>query len=215
MKRIIMLLCLLLPLTLWGCSAAKAEQEGIVKEGAVQPATEDSGATVYGKVESIVGNEVVLALGEPQKSTASSLEAPEGQDAQTGEAPEGQKVQIGEAPEGQKVQIGEAQTDASGKKITFGEGERPSGKTFSSSGERSGGQMPSGGKDVQSIQASGNSGGMGRSVSLDYTGEKAKYLLPVGMAIGSGDFSNVSKGMVLALSLNGEGTITAVRIIAG
>ena len=204
MKRIIMLLCLLLPLTLWGCSAAKAEQEGIVKEGAVQPATEDSGATVYGKVESIVGNEVVLALGEPQKSTASSLEAPEGQDAQTGEA-----------PEGQKVQIGEAQTDASGKKITFGEGERPSGKTFSSSGERSGGQMPSGGKDVQSIQASGNSGGMGRSVSLDYTGEKAKYLLPVGMAIGSGDFSNVSKGMVLALSLNGEGTITAVRIIAG
>ena len=204
MKRIIMLLCLLLPLTLWGCSAAKAEQEGIVKEGAVQPATEDSGATVYGKVESIVGNEVVLALGEPQKSTASSLEAPEGQDAQTGEA-----------PEGQKIQIGEAQADASGKKITFGEGERPSGKTFSSSGERAGGQMSSGGKDVQSIQASGNSGGMGRSVSLDYTGEKAKYLLPVGMAIGSGDFSNVSKGMVLALSLNGEGTITAVRIIAG
>ncbi len=205
MKRIAMLLCLLLPLTLWGCSAAKVEQEGIIKEGAVQPAAENGGATVYGKVESIVDNEVLLALGEPQKSTASSLEAPEGSDVQTDEAPEGQKVQIGEAP----------QADASGESITFGEGERPDGKTFFGSGERSGGQMPSGGKDAQTIQASGNSGGMGRSVSLDYTGETAKYLLPVGMAIGSGDFSNVSKGMVLALSLNGEGTITAVRILAG
>ncbi len=208
MKRIIMLLCLLLPLFMWGCSAPKAEQEGIIKEGAVQPATENGGATVYGKVESIVGNEVVLTLGEPLKSTASSLEAPEGENAQTGGAQEGQKVQIGEAP----------QRDASGGAVTFGTGERPDGASGErpsfNSGQRPSSQMPSG-ENVQSIQASGNSGGMGRSVSLDYTGETATYLLPVGMAIGSGDFSNVSEGMVLALSLNGEGAITAVRILAG
>lgn len=195
MKRIIMLLCVLLPLLLWGCSATKGEQEGLIKDGAAQPATEDGGNTVYGKVESIVGNEVVLALGKPQQSTASSLEAPEGQKVQIGEAPQG------EVPEG---------TD------TFGTGERPSGekRSFGTGQRPGGGQALSGENNVQSIQASGNSGGMGRSVSLDYTGETSTYLLPVGMAIGSGDFSNVSEGMVLALSLNEEGAITAVRILS-
>ena len=200
MKRIIMLLlCLLLPLAMWGCSSAKAEQEGMVNQEGAELNTQIGDDTVYGKVESIVGNEVTLALGEPQQSTASSISAQEGE-----------RMQVGESP------------TASGEKPSFGSGERPTGQM--PSGERPGnGQMPSGGKTVSGDEANvvlegqpvqQGSAAMGRSVSLTYSGETATYLLPVGMSIGSGDFSNISEGMVLALSFNAEGDISAVRILA-
>ncbi|HWR23491.1 MAG TPA: hypothetical protein VN366_08450 [Feifaniaceae bacterium] len=201
MKRIVALLCLLLPLALWGCSSAEAGPEGVVTKG-VQPVTEDAGTAVYGRVESIVGNEVVLALGKPQVSTASSLETPEGQAAQ-GRAQEGRQIEIGEAPEG----------DASGSGPSFSTGGRSGGgETFTSGGPQGSGRAPSGEANAPFIQPSGDAGTV-RGASLEYTGETATYLLPVGMAIGSGDFSSVSEGMVLALSLNGEGAITAVRVL--
>ncbi|MDD3921806.1 MAG: hypothetical protein PHO41_11610, partial [Eubacteriales bacterium] len=46
------------------------------------------------------------------------------------------------------------------------------------------------------------------------SGETATYLLPVGMTIGSGDFSSVTSGMVLGLSLNDSGAITAVSVLS-
>lgn len=199
MKRFVTLLCVLLPLMMLGCSAGKAEPEGVLVEGAAQPVAEESFNTIYGKVERIVGNEVVLALGKPQRSTASSMEAPEGQNM-----PEGQMPPAGGAPQG-AVPEG-----------TFAAGERSGGakRPFGGGQPMSGGQMPAGENNARSVQAFGNPSGMGRSVSLEYTGETATYLLPVGMAIGSGDFSNVSEGMVLALSMNEEGVITAVRILS-
>ncbi len=52
---------------------------------------------------------------------------------------------------------------------------------------------------------------------ISYGTEVAAYLLPVGMKIGSSDFSSVSAGMVLKLSMgeasDGTETITAVTIV--
>ncbi|MCE5234453.1 MAG: hypothetical protein ABFC62_08185 [Clostridiaceae bacterium] len=51
-----------------------------------------------------------------------------------------------------------------------------------------------------------------------YGEETADYLLPVGMAIGSGDFTSVAKGMVLKLTVesleDGSENITSVSIVS-
>ena len=40
----------------------------------------------------------------------------------------------------------------------------------------------------------------------------ATYLLPVGMPIGTGDYSTVSTGMVLELSLDADGDVVAASV---
>ncbi len=213
MKRIMMLsLCLLLPAALLGCSAAQGEGgNNTQQEGVIQFAVQGGGTTVYGKVEKIVGNEVVLALGEPERSTASSIGGRP--DDTTGEA-EAQGDASGGERSGMQVSEGSGERPSGGQRPSGGSGTRPSGGQIPSG---SFGEGPSGGmtfENGQSMQAGGNAAGTGRSVTLTYSGETRTFLLPVGMAIGSGDFSNVSKGMVLALFLDGEGSITAVRILA-
>jgi hypothetical protein len=105
MRRIALLLSITLILFAAGCAktgnqnAAKANQELDVSSG---PAAADSGSTmVYGRVDSIEGNEVVLALGEPQKSEDGTESS--GQDA--GQAGSEQQSgatgeQSGESPSG-------------------------------------------------------------------------------------------------------------------
>ena len=44
------------------------------------------------------------------------------------------------------------------------------------------------------------------------TGETAAYLIPVGMSVGSGDYSSVSVGMVLGLKLE-DGAVRGVSIL--
>lgn len=214
MKRIMMLsLCVLLPAVLLGCSAAQAEEgKNAQQEGVIQSAVQTGGTTVYGKVEKIVGNEVVLALGEPERSTASSMGGRP--DDTTGEGEAQGEFSGGERPSMQ-VSEGSGERPSGGQMPSGGSGERPSGGQMTSGGF---GERPSGNMTFessgQSLQEGGASSGTGRSVTLTYSGETKTFLLPVGMAIGSGDFSNVSKGMVLALSLDGEEMITAVRILA-
>ncbi|MEA4969032.1 MAG: hypothetical protein VB051_00720 [Candidatus Pelethousia sp.] len=56
------------------------------------------------------------------------------------------------------------------------------------------------------------------SGTLVYGEETAEYLLPVGMAIGTGDFSSVTKGMTLRITLetpaDGSENITGVSIVS-
>ena len=197
MKRIMMLsLCLLLIAALLGCSAQAEKEKTLQQEGVIQSAVQTEGTTVYGKVEKIVGNEVVLALGEPERSTASSMGGRPNGTTGEGEASQGD-VSGGERPQ---VSEGVGTRPSGGQMPSGNFGERPSGNVTFENG--------------QSLQAGGTLTETGRSVTLTYSGETGTFLLPVGMAIGAGDFSNVSKGMVLALSLDGEEMVTAVRILA-
>ena len=213
MKRIAALvISITLVLFAAGCSklngnksdkSAAATQKGTMD---VSLAASPDTTVVYGRVDSIVGNEVTLALGEPQKSGNNGA------------------TTVSSADEKQGVQS-EGQQSAAGKGTTGGErpsgnmGERPSGEA---TGEMPAGgppsdEMPSGSAfsgEKQQDAATGLAKQSGRSVTLDYTGETETYLLPVGMAIGTGDFSDVTEGMVLSISLNAEGTITAVTILS-
>ncbi len=208
MRRIALLLSITLVFFAAGCAkagnqdAAGARQELDVTS---EPAAADAGSTtIYGRVDSIVGNEAVLALGEPQQGAKSSDQGSEqtGSEQQSGAA----KSQSDTSGTHQR---GSWSGNASGGASS---GEAPAGAMPSGapSGEMPAGQMPS--DDTSSAQS--GSTRQGRSISLTYSGETATYLLPVGMAIGTGDFSDVTVGMVLSLTLDAEGTITAVSILS-
>lgn len=55
--------------------------------------------------------------------------------------------------------------------------------------------------------------GKSENGSITYTDEEQSYLLPVGMSIGTGDFTSVTAGMVLRLTFDGD-NITAVSIVS-
>ena len=55
--------------------------------------------------------------------------------------------------------------------------------------------------------------GKSENGSITYTDEEQSYLLPVGMSIGTGDFSSVTAGMVLSLTFDGD-NITSVSIVS-
>ena len=218
MKRIALLLSITLILFAVGC--AKSGDQNAAKDNQqldVSAAPADAGSSmVYGRVDSIIGNEVVLALGEPQRGGGSSSSSADQSGAQAdGEQQSGASgEQSGENPSGTSGTGQRGNWSASGGNATDGapSGEMPSGEA--PSGQMPSGEAPSGDK---AAALSGNAGGTqqgGRSVSLTYSGDTATYLLPVGMAIGSGDFSDVTEGMVLSLTLDTEGTITAVSILS-
>ncbi len=218
MKRIAALvISITLVLFAAGCSksndnkSAAATHKGTMD---ISQAASSDTTVVYGRVDSIVGNEVTLALGKPQQGSgmATASSADEQQDAQS----EGQKSTDGTGNAGGERASGNMGERPSGNAT----GEMPSGGPPSGempaggppSGEMPSGNPPSGEKQQESATGTAKQGG--RSVTLDYTGETATYLLPVGMAIGTGDFSDVTEGMVLSLTLNADSTITAVTILS-
>lgn len=150
---------------------------------------------------------------EPAQMTMSELGGrpegmPEGMEMPEGGMPEGMSMPEGlELPEGMELSegMGERPTggnqgEAQGMPLSLGEGEII-GRVESIVGNRA------------TLLLGSVSGG-----EVTYGTETAAYLLPVGMAIGTGDFSSVSAGMVLKLSLetaaDGTENITAVSIVS-
>ncbi len=144
------------------------------------------------------------ATGEEQAGKMDFANAPEGMGMPGGmEMPEGMSMPEGmEQPSGGRPK---AQGSGEGKgqgpsKITLEEGE-VLGKVESIAGNR-----------VELLFGTLKGG------EISYGTEVAAYLLPVGMKIGSGDFSSVTAGMVLKLSMeeasDGTETITAVTIVS-
>ncbi len=81
--------------------------------------------------------------------------------------------------------------------------------------DMSGGEMPDKGDMGMSSFGGGNGGG-GRgkssSATIEKSGEEATYILPVGMPIGSGDYSNILEGDILTLTINSEGIVCAAEV---
>ena len=51
-------------------------------------------------------------------------------------------------------------------------------------------------------------------MEIKYTGEKQKYIIPVGVKVGSGDYTSLSRGMIVGLQLDESGTVASVMIIS-
>lgn len=214
MKRIAALVfSITLVLFAAGCSKSNGNQSAAATHKGTmdfsQAASSDT-TVVYGRVDSIVGNEVTLALGKPQQQseeTASSSSVTDGDSAKTQTAGEQEPKTEGQSSEKRGSGGSGTRQWSNSTSGSANTGEMPSGAA--QSGEMPSGEMPS---QEGNTQQSGTQ--RARSVTLDYTGETATYLLPVGMTIGTGDFSDVTEGMVLSLTLSADSTITAVTILS-
>lgn len=229
MKR---LLCLTLGILLILCGCAGEEEPAAAAPGglgaaatdaarddaidlAAAPTAQGGETTVYGRVDSIVGNEVVLELGTVRGGMGSR-----NRDAAASPAAEASTDAAGGAlggdgwapPSDMEGESGTGRTRPEGFRGTPSEGV---GGASAGGGERpamgEGNAPPGAGR---SGSAGSGTGSGAQALDITYTGEKATYLLPVGMQIGTGDFSSVTAGMVLRITLNETGVITAVSIVS-
>ena len=143
---------------------------------------------ISGQVTAIVGNEVTLELASPD------ADAP--QPSANGEMPD---FANGEKPD-----------FANGEMPDFANGEMP---------DFANGEMPSFGNGEMSNFANGEMpSGQGRRNPITLTGKTEVYLLPAGMSISgmsgrTSDFTAVTVGMNLRLTLNSDGDVVAAEVI--
>lgn len=167
-----------------GCSESSDKTDMTAETAAVNNYVPTStDKTVTGEVTKITGNRITLALGNITEDNS----AP---DENSGNAPEA---------DGNMPDFGGDMPQMNGDMPDFG-GEMP---------DMNGtppdmGDMPSG------------KGGR-KSTSVEKTGEKAEYILPVGMPIDglsgrSNDYSDVSAGDVITLTVNEQGTVCAAEV---
>ena len=160
---------------------------------------------VFGRVKNIVGNEIEVELGEMSEEQQEEMSRRRGQGEGNGNAP-----QDGITQDGQRAQGGAPQGDGQQR-------QRPQGGAPQGDGQqrqRPQGDAPQGGP------ANGtrpNGGGMVAmpEIELTYTGESAYYIVPVGMAVGGGDYTALTAGTVIGISLDDAGEVTAILIFGG
>ena len=156
---------------------------------------------VAGKVTSIIGNEVVLALGEISTSSMPS--------AGNNETSASNSENSSASTSSSENQNSKNSFRGSGQKPSgMPSGEAPSGEMPSGmpSGEAPSGEMPSGGNFA------GRTGG---KVEITLNGETGTYIIPVGLSLSglSGnttDFSAITEGMILRLTLETNSDSTKV-----
>lgn len=167
-----------------GCSESSDKTDMPAETAAVNNYVPTStDKTVTGEVTKITGNRITLALGNITKDNSTP-------DENSGDAPEADENMPdfgGDMPRmnGDMPDFGGEMPDMNGAPPDMGD-------------------MPSG------------KGGR-KSASVEKTGEEAEYILPVGMPIDglsgrSNDYSGVSAGDVITLTVNEQGTVCAAEV---
>ena len=164
----------------------------------------DKANMVIGKVVAVAGNQITIDVAEID----GDFEMPE-MNFDDFSMPEGMTMPEGMEPP-EDFEFDGEMPDFSGGSLFGGifggdfpsDGQLPEGMTmpdFANGEFPSGGQMPE--FDMSDIE-------------LKYTGTKEKYIIPKGVKVGSGDYTSLSKGMVVGLQLDESGTVTSVMIIS-
>lgn len=188
-------------------SANQSKPDTSGKPDVSRPAAGEKGNMVIGKIVAVAGNQITIDVAEfdgdfeMPEMNFEDFSMPEGMTMPEGmEPPEGFDGEIpdfgggmfggmfgGDFPSGDKMP--EGMTMPEGMSMPdFANGEFPTG-----------GQMPQ--FDMSDIE-------------LKYTGTKEKYIIPKGVKVGSGDYTSLSKGMVVGLQLDDSKTVTSVMIIS-
>lgn len=185
-------------LILSACSKAESNSENpAVSEQQTEVYVMGDGDTqISGEVVSVKGNEVTLELGEVTESKKPSGESPEGMDGEGSPEPTSEDSNGGEK----------------GERSDFGSGERVERPDMGS------GEMPAPGdfdKGENGGQFGGKRGGFGAELSK--SGESATYIIPVGMTVSglsgrSSDYSGISEGDILTLTIDSEGTVRSAEV---
>ncbi len=155
-----------------------------------------SDITVTGEVISITGNEVTLALGTLSEKPAGEKTSGE----RRGSLRDGEDFNTGERPD---FESGEKPDWSNGEMPDWSNGEKP---------DWGNGEMPDFGNNERFGSRERKSG-----VSVEKSGEEATYIIPVGMTINgltgrSTDYSGISTGMVLTLTVNEDGVVCAASV---
>ena len=170
-----------------------------------RPEKQDMGKTVIGKIKSVAGNQVTLEIAElPENASMPDMEnftMPDG-GMEGFTMPEGMTP-----PEGFDGKKPEGDFNFPG----FGGGEMPEGMTPP---EGFDGEMPDFG-DMEGFTGVGSMPqfDMG-DIELEYTGKTEKYTIPVGVKVGNGDYTSLSKGMVIMLQFDESNAVSSVMIIS-
>lgn len=214
-KTIILTLALLITASAAGCSSGGSEDTVQETAAAVNNyVKQDTDTVVTGEIVSITGNMVTLALGEVQSGKQDSTgEKPEsGSQSQDRQPPESDGSQSADGRQPPDMGNTDSTDGSRGGHGRHSEGEMPS---FGENGEMpasgENGEMPSFG------EGGGRKGGSGRS-SIAKSGEEASYIIPVGMTIDgltgkSADYSGLSEGLVISLTVDESGKVCAAGIV--
>ena len=169
---------------------------------------QDSDIQIVGEVTEIVGNEVTLALGDVSENNS----APEFSDNEN--MPDREDLpQMGgdEEPSQRKRGEGFSQMENGEGFPQMGDGE-----DFRQRGNEDGSPKMGDSNDFSQSEKRGR--GNRSSASIEKSGETGSYIIPVGMTVigASGrnnDYSAVSAGMILQLTVNSEGYVVAAEIL--
>lgn len=222
-------------LMMTGCSD-NAEVDIVPIEGTVfqtEYTIQEGDIQVTGEVTEIIGNEVTLELGEVTETERSfkgeGAFAPKGttEGSETVTEPvlkDTEETSAEAATDNENTENSE-KPNGNFKKGKFREGmelpedfEMPEGG-FEKGELPEGFEMPEGGFGNGKKPEGGFGGKMkGGSAEIEKSGETASYTIPVGMQIsGAGgrnsDYSSISAGMLLRLTLNTDGYVVAAEIL--
>ncbi len=154
------------------------------------------GNMVIGKIVAVAGNQVTIDVAEID----GDFEMPE-MNFEDFSMPEGMTMPEGMEP---PADFDGEMPDFNGGMFggMFGGGKMPEGMSMP---DFANGEFPDRGQNPQFDMG---------DIELKYTGTKEKYTISKSVKVGSGDYTSLSKGMVIGIQLDESGTVTSVMIIS-
>lgn len=208
MKKIFLASLIIAGITVLSGCEKDGKESGMPRESASDNAAvteyvmQEGDTQIVGEVTQIVGNEVTLALGEAVESNNGKdmPEMPQGGERPKFDSENGEALQM---PQGDDM-----------PKFDRENGEAPQ---MPQDGDMP--QMPDGGfPDMDGEAPEFKRGGRKSSVSVEKSGETGTYIIPVGMTVSgavgrSSDYTAISAGMTLRLTLNSDGYTVSAEIL--
>lgn len=189
-KKSFFLLLALLTLNLTACSDSAEETQQITTAAPNNYTAVSTDTTVSGEVTAIAGNYVTLALGTVEENKDDS------DNSNSDDKSDGNYDMPSDLPDAPN-------NDGNGTPPEMPDGNMPSGDMP---------EMPSG--DMNAPDGAGFGIGGRKSASITKSGEESSYIIPVGMTIAglsgrSSDYSGITVGTILTLTVSEDGTVRA------
>ena len=180
----------LLTLNLTACSDSAEETQQITTAAPNNYTAVSTDTTVSGEVTAIAGNYVTLALGTVEENKDDS------DNSNSDDKSDGNYDMPSDLPDAPN-------NDGNGTPPEMPDGNMPSGDMP---------EMPSG--DMNAPDGAGFGRGGRKSASITKSGEESSYIIPVGMTIAglsgrSSDYSGITVGTILTLTVSEDGTVRA------
>lgn len=189
-KKSFFLLLALLTLNLTACSDSAEETQQITTAAPNNYTAVSIDTTVSGEVTAIAGNYVTLALGTVEENKDDS------DNSHSDDKSDGNYDMPSDLPDAPN-------NDGNGTPPEMPDGNMPSGDMP---------EMPS--DDMNAPDGAGFGRGGRKSASITKSGEESSYMIPVGMTIAglsgrSSDYSGITVGTILTLTVSEDGTVRA------